>query len=99
MASLFIKVCRKQEQIPESQQALINQLIRESGGPQALCDQGGLFDALKKPFIEQALEAEMDEHFGYRKHAAFGANSGNSRNGSGNKTIFVDHDQLEISPP
>jgi len=61
-------------------------LIRESGGLRAL------FDALQKRFIEQALEAEMDEHLGYPKHSSFGTNSGNSRNGRRNKTIFVDHD-------
>ncbi|MCE1273215.1 MAG: transposase [Chlorobiales bacterium] len=50
----------------------------------------GLLDALKKRFIEQALEAEMDEHLGYPKHAPFGAKTGNSRNSSGSKTIIVD---------
>jgi hypothetical protein len=34
-------------------------LIRESGGPQALFDKGGLLEVLKKRFIEQALEAEV----------------------------------------
>ena len=90
---------KKKEKIPEAQKTLIDQLIRESGGPQALFDKGGLLDILKKRFIEQALEAEMDEHLGYPKHAPFGTNSGNSRNGSGSKTIIVDNDQLEISPP
>lgn len=92
-------MAKKKEQIPDSQKALIDQLIRESGGPQALFDKGGLLDILKKRFIEQALEAEMDEHLGYPKHAPFGTNTGNSRNGSGSKTIIVDNDQLEISPP
>ncbi len=90
---------KKKDQIPEAQKALIDQLIRESGGPQVLFDKGGLLDILKKRFIEQALEAEMDEHLGYPRHAPFGTNSGNSRNGSGSKTIIVDNDQLEISPP
>ena len=92
-------MAKKKEQIPESQKSLIDQLIRESGGPQALFDKGGLLDILKKRFIEQALEAEMNEHLGYPKHAPFGTNTGNSRNGSGSKTIIVDNDQLEISPP
>lgn len=92
-------MAKKKDQIPEAQKALIDQLIRESGGPQALFDKGGLLDILKKRFIEQALEAEMDEHLGYPKHALFGTNSGNSRNGSGSKTIIVDNDQLEITPP
>lgn len=90
---------KKKDQIPEAQKALIDQLIRESGGPQALFDKGGLLDNLKKRFIEQALEAEMDDHLGYPKYAPFGTNSGNSRNGSGSKTIIVDNDQLEITPP
>lgn len=43
----------KKEQIPASQNALIDQLIRES----SVTDKGGLLDILKKRFIEQALEA------------------------------------------
>lgn len=54
-------MAKKKEQIPEIQSELIEQLIRESGGPQALFDKGGLLDQLKKRLIEKALEAEMDE--------------------------------------
>jgi len=92
-------MAKKKEQTPDSQKALIDQLIRESGGPQALFDKDGLLEILKKRFIEQAFEAEMDEHLGYPKYAPCGTNTGNSRNGSGSKTIIVDNDQLEISPP
>lgn len=92
-------MAKKKEQIPDIQSELIEQLIRESGGPQALFDKGGLLDQLKKRLIEKALEAEMDEHLGYPKHAPFSAKTGNSRNGSGRKTIFVDNDQLDIRPP
>lgn len=73
-------MAKKKEQIPEIQSELIEQLIRESGGPQALFDKGGLLDQLKKRLIEKALEAEMDEHLGYPKHAPFSAKTGNSRN-------------------
>ena len=90
---------RKKDQIPESQKALIDQLIRESGGPQALFDKGGLLDQLKKRLIEEALEAEMDNHLGYQKHASIKPNTGNTRNGHGKKSIIVDNDQLEITPP
>ena len=92
-------MAKKKAPIPAAQKALIDQLIRESGGPQALFDKGGLLDQLKKRFIEQALEAEMDEHLGYPKHAPMVPNSGNARNGHGSKTIIVDSDQLEINPP
>jgi putative transposase len=92
-------MARKKEQIPDIQSELIEQLIRESGGPQALFDKGGLLDQLKKRLIEKALEGELDEHLGYPKHTPIVQNSGNSRNGHGSKTIIVDNDQLEINPP
>ena len=92
-------MAKKKEKIPDVQGELIDQLIRESGGPQALFDKGGLLDILKKRLIEKALEAEMDEHLGYPKHSPIVPNSGNSRNGHGNKTIIVDNDQLDINPP
>lgn len=45
------------------------------------------------------LEGELDEHLGYLKHQPIEPNSGNSRNGHGSKTIIVDQDQFDISPP
>ena len=49
--------------------------------------------------IEQMLEAEMDEHLGYEKNSVLGNNSGNSRNGYGEKTIISDYGECEISVP
>jgi putative transposase len=37
------------------------------------------------------LQAEMDEHLGYNKHEIAGYNSGNSRNGSFDKTIHTEN--------
>lgn len=45
------------------------------------------FESLYKQGIEQFLQAELDEHLGYEKHKVSGHNSGNSRNGSFEKTI------------
>lgn len=47
----------------------------------------GFFQALFKQGIEAMLEAELDEHLGYGKHAVSGYNSGNSRNGAFAKTV------------
>lgn len=47
----------------------------------------GYFESLYKQGIEQLLRAELDEHLGYGKHKTEGYNSGNSRNGSFEKTI------------
>lgn len=45
------------------------------------------FNSLFKQGIEEMLQAELDEHLGYSKHAKEGYNTGNSRNGSFPKTI------------
>ncbi len=45
------------------------------------------FSTLYKQGVEQMLQAEMDEHLGYSKHAKEGYNSGNSRNGSYPKKV------------
>ncbi len=55
---------------------------------------GDIQEKLKRLFagtIEQMLEAEMDEHFGYEKNSVLGNNSGNSGNGYGKKTIISDY--------
>jgi len=45
------------------------------------------FNTLFKQGIEEMLQAELDDHLGYSKHAKDGYNTGNSRNGTFSKTI------------
>ena len=92
-------MARKQEKTPDVTGEMIKQLLQENGGPQSLFRQGGLYDQLKKRFIEMVLEGELDDHLGYPKHLPVMPKSGNSRNGHGSKTIIVDQDQFEIKPP
>jgi transposase-like protein len=40
--------------------------------------------------LETALEEELNEHFGYDKHAVEGRNGANSRNGKRAKTVVTD---------
>lgn len=54
---------------------------------------------LLKGFYEAALQAEMSEHLGYEKHAPAGRNSGNSRNGTSEKTIRGEFGEVEIDVP
>jgi putative transposase len=54
---------------------------------------------LLKITIEASLNAEMDAHLGYNKHAPEGYNSGNSRNGYNRKTLKGDHGAIEIETP
>jgi len=54
---------------------------------------------LHSKLYEQLLNAEMDEHLGYEKNSTEGDNSGNSRNGSYNKTIQTLHGEAGINVP
>jgi len=60
---------------------------------------GGLLTGLTKTVLETALEAELDEHLGYPKHAAEGRDKGNSRNGMRAKTVLTDVGPVEIEVP
>jgi hypothetical protein len=67
---------------PAIRNELLDQLLAGSDAGSALA-QGGLLDALKKALTERALNAEMDHHLAGEDGA------GNSRNGSGRKTITL----------
>lgn len=45
-----------------------------------LAGENGLLKKLTSRFYSKALDAEMDEHLGYKKNDNAGDNSGNSRN-------------------
>jgi len=49
------------------------------------------FNSLFKRGIEEMLQGELDEHLGYLKHTTEGYNTGNSRNGSFQKTINTEN--------
>jgi transposase-like protein len=48
---------------------------------------------------ERMLEAELDHHLGYEKHAPEGRNSGNSRNGKTSKKLKSKYGEVEIAVP
>jgi transposase-like protein len=54
---------------------------------------------LTKTVLETALEAEMDEHLGYARHAVEGRNTGNSRNGTRAKTVLTEVGEVEVGVP
>jgi transposase-like protein len=60
---------------------------------------GGLLTGLTKTVLETALDAELDEHLGYPKHAVEGRNTGNSRNGSRSKTVLTEVGEVELDVP
>jgi putative transposase len=48
---------------------------------------------------EKMLEAELDQHLGYEKHAPEGRNGGNSRNGKTSKTLKSKYGAVGIKVP
>ena len=49
--------------------------------------------------VEKMLEAELDQHLGYDKHAPEGINTGNSRNGKTTKLVKTQMGEVTIEVP
>lgn len=54
---------------------------------------------LQKRALERMLEAELEEHLGYSKHATEGYDGQNSRNGRGRKTVITEAGQVVLDVP
>src|SRR5690349_20167924 len=62
-------------------------------------DLSNLSRYLLKMTVERALNAEMEGHLGYEKHAVEGKNSGNNRNGYTPKKLKGNFGEMEIVTP
>jgi transposase-like protein len=60
---------------------------------------GGLLSGLTKTVLETALEAELEDHLGYPKHAPAGRDKGNSRDGARSKRMLSEVGEVEIDVP
>ena len=80
----------------EKLQALAKELAKDIKSEK---DLGELSKQLLKLTVETALNAELDDHLGYLKHAKEGQNSGNSRNGYSAKTLKGQHGEVIIDAP
>ena len=79
---------------------LIDELLGNCTDPQSFLSAEGPLQLLQKRFYEKALEAEMDLHLGYAKHAREPEKAiKNSRNGVGTKTVHTDNGSIEITTP
>jgi putative transposase len=61
--------------------------------------ENGLLKQLTKALVERAMNAELNHHLGYEKHAAEGRGSGNNRNGKSLKKVQGDFGAVEIEVP
>ena len=83
----------------EIRKELLDELIKDYKKPEDLIGETGLLKQLTKALMERALGAELTEHLGYEKHDPAGYNSGNSRNGTGSKTVAGDFGEIVVETP
>jgi putative transposase len=85
--------------LPANRDELIDQLLKGYQTPEQILGENGLLKRLTQAVIERALGAELTTHLGYEKHDPKGRNSGNSRNGSGKKTVKSTAGELALNVP
>ena len=82
--------------LPEIPAELIEQLVK---GPMSATEVQTLFMSFKKAVIERAMNAELNQHLGYRAGEAKPDGQSNERNGASGKTVLTDTGALRIDVP
>jgi putative transposase len=79
---------------------LVDSLLAEHGKrPEDIAGENGWLKQLTKAILERALNAELSDHLGYKKHEPAGYKSGNSRNGKSKKTLKGDFGEMKMETP
>jgi len=78
---------------------LLDRLLVDYKKPEDLIGETGLLKQLTKALLERALEGELTDHLGYKKHAPVANKGGNARNGTSAKTIKGEFGKLPIVVP
>src|SRR5205809_23158 len=78
---------------------LIDELLKEYPNQEDVLAEDGLLKQLTKAVIERCLETELDSHLGYPKHGRQGNATGNTRNGTSQKTVKGEQGHVEIEVP
>jgi putative transposase len=83
----------------EIKNELIDELLKDYQKPEDIIGENGLLKRFVKAVLERAMNAELTHHLGYEKHDPAGYKSGNSRNGTSDKTVKGEFGKLEIQIP
>ena len=80
---------------------LIEQITKGYKTKEELFGKQGVVKQIIKQTLQKALDAELEEHLGYKKHAKLDANKNgtNSRNGYTSKTLQGDFGEIELATP
>src|SRR6516162_6193467 len=92
----------REEQKPELDSAIIDELMKGYQRPEDMTGPGGILEQLTKRVYERILGAEMTHYLGYEKGQApqqEGKKRDNHRNGTSKKTLLSEDGKLEIEVP
>ena len=85
--------------VDPKQEALLDELLQDYTNPQDILGEHGLLKHLTTRLVERALEAELTAHLGYAPHVRHGTAHGNTRNGTGQKTVQTMTGPLDLVVP
>ena len=77
--------------------AAVDLLAEQHGNLSDMLKSDGLLKPLIKGLLEKALEGELEDHLGYKRHER--SDSSNARNGKQSKQLMTDHGEIELSVP
>src|SRR5262252_7033890 len=80
-------------------QEWLDELLKDCHKPEDLLGEQALLKRLTKALLERVLDTELTHHLGYEKHDREGYGSGNSRNGSSEKTLKEKNGEVTIEVP
>jgi putative transposase len=78
---------------------LLDELLKGYQKPEDILGEQGLLRQFTKAVLERVLGAELTQHLGYEKHDPAGYGSGNSRNGTTEKTLKGKNGEITIEVP
>src|SRR5579862_5806578 len=81
---------------------LLDELLersKDAAGGLRLTGEGSMLGELVRAVLERALEAELTAHLGYGRHDPAGHHSGNSRNGTIDKTVQTGVGPVPLAVP
>lgn len=93
------KNTRSRSRAKSRAEELMDELISECKTPEDLLGKDGLLKQLTKCLVERALQGELTHHLGYEKHDSDGNNTGNSRNGTSQKTLKGERGDITVEIP
>jgi putative transposase len=82
----------------KKQHELLDDLLKDCKTPEDILGKNGLLKQLTKSLVQRALEGEMNEHLGYKKHQK-DITTTNSRNGTSKKTVKGDLGEIQLNIP